>query len=98
MGSAGVNGSDELNQVVLVLVFDLLLLHAQVIVVLEVGVYHHLVQMTDNPNLGVSFHIVVGPLFQVSLSNKHLRFIHDLDKQFMVIFVSFDSAALGILD
>ena len=98
MRSLAVEGLDELDHVLLALVLDLLLLHPQVIVVLEVSVHDHLVQVPDYADVGVGLHIVVRPLLQLALTHVHLRLVHYLHEQTVVLIKAVELAPLGVLD
>lgn len=69
------------------LVLDLLLLHPQVVVVLEVSVDNHLVQVADDPDLCIGLDIVLSPLLQVAVFHVHLVLVHYLHEQPVVFLV-----------
>jgi hypothetical protein len=98
MVSSAVEGSDELDHVALALVLYLLLLHAQVVVVLEVGVHDDLVQVSNDADVGVGLDVVLGPLLELSLLHEHLRLVHDFDVQSVVLLETLELTALGIVN
>lgn len=96
--SFAVEGPDELNKVMLIFVLNFLLLHAQVIVILEVGVHNHLVQMTNDPDLGVSLYVVLSPLLELAFPHVHLRTVHNLHKQSVIVLEINNVPTLCIFD
>lgn len=96
--SAGVERSDKLNQIRLVLVLNLLLFHPQVVVVLEVSVDDHLVQVPDDSDLGIGLDIVLSPLLQVAFLDVDLPLVHYLHEQSVVFLVRLNLAVLRVLD
>lgn len=96
--SSGVEWSDELHEVSLALVLDLLLLHAQVVIIAVIGVDYHLVQVSDDADLGIGLHVTLAPLLQLCLLDVHLVFVHDFVVDLLVLALALDLAVLGVLD
>ncbi len=96
--SACVEGPDEIDQVVLSLILDLLLLHAQVVVVTIVGVYDDLVKMANYADLSICLHIVLRPLLQLALLHVNLGLVHDLHIEPLVFVDAVNLAVLGVLN
>ena len=96
--SLAVEWLDEFYHILLALILDLLLLHPQVVVILEVCVHDYLVQMADYADMSIGLDIVVCPLLQLTLSNIYLRFVHYLHKQTMVLIKTVEFSILCIFD
>lgn len=61
MQSACVERAYKVNKVVLALILDLLLLHAQVVVITVVGIHYDLVEVANNADLSISLDVVFSP-------------------------------------
>ena len=96
--SLAVEWLDEFYHILLALILDLLLLHPQVVIVLEVCVHDYLVQMTNYSDMSIGLDIVVSPLLQLTLSNIYLRFVHYLHKQTVVLIKTVEFSILCIFD
>lgn len=96
--SATIEWSDKFDELRFVFVFDFLLLHPEVVIVFEVGVDDDLVEVADDPDLGVGLDIIFRPLLQVGFLHVNLALVHNLQVQFVVVVEAFNFAILGVLD
>ena len=92
MESLAVERFDKFDDIFFPFVLDFLFLHPQVVIVLEVGVHDHLVQMPNYANMSVGLHIIVGPLIQFAFLHVHLGFVHYLQVQSVVLIEPFKFA------
>jgi len=76
--SFAVKRLDKFDYIFFPFVLDFLLLHSQIIVILEVGIHNHLIQVTDYANMRICLHIIIWPFLQLAFFHIHLRLVHYL--------------------